>query len=171
MAKFDASSIDTIDFDFTKWRPAPVDGEPAEGTWSGTVPEPSQEQILAFFEASQDIMLERAEFEERSLETFKAEKRAQWAEKHPDAPVPSDDVLFEDETVGHIRARIAAEAKARTESRKNAARRVNQAIADLTSDTPGVVVLEALPFRVVDGFTGWLAGFFRPEALAADTPG
>jgi hypothetical protein len=184
MAKFDSSRIDKLEYDFTTpedFRPRdkrdddgnviPVDDLP--GNWKGVVPEPTEDMLLEFFGTFSDLQLEAGAAEETYVRQMDAEARDVWRAQHPAAdPITDDDLdvkLLQDRTIADVRTRMAGLIHVRQQARSARAARLNEAVAAFTQGYPGVDVLEALPFRVVDGFVGWLTGHFSPEALAAAT--
>lgn len=184
MAKFDSSRIDKLEYDFTSpddYRPlvddpsSPDFGKPdvtAPGNWVGVVPEPSQDLLLAFFGAYSDLQLEAAAAEEDFVKGLDAERREKWCTENPDSELSDTEVdakLAELSSISDVRARMHLLLTVRQEARAKRADRMNLAVAEFTQNTPGVEVLQHLPFRVVDGFVGWLSGHFSPEALAAAT--
>lgn len=116
-----AEAVDPLDFDFGEYGP------------SGTIPEPSREQIDAFWEGRRHI-LEEAGINFAELEGF-----------DPNDP--------------HSRqALVKAFAEIPADKRKQMAPASIDNVAALCSGEPSKEVITKLPGRVQDAFFGWLMG-------------
>lgn len=160
MPKFGADTIDTMEYDFTKWVPGDPDA-------AGEIPEPTELQVQAYFSEVGDIALEEAHFFAERLKAHNDGRRARYLEAHPlEDPQPTDDELPADppELIQAFNRDHEDEMRKFREAMRA---RTIAAIAELCSHKPSVTVLSALPFRQIDGFSGWLTGQFSPEARAA----
>lgn len=173
MPKFDGTRVDKLEFDFLSpddFRKAAGLPDDAPGVWAGTTPEPSQDQVAAFFAALADIQLEAAQAEDEVIRDWQRTRREEFRAANPTSTLTDselDTFLASDETVAVVRHRFQKVIQVRDAERRKSADRIHQAVAEFTSNRPGADVLAHLPARVVDGYVGWLAGQFSPEALAA----
>lgn len=181
---FDAAALDDLRFNFEKFRPVvPEPDHPdhdrlkrlADEEWSGTIPEPTDEQIERLFnDRLPTIRLDGqrtlAELNDRQTEG----RRAWWREQpHEDgASEPTRDELYElDVPTAFVQTEQADYIQVSAELRVRQKAATLDAFAEFTGGHPSRDVLEALPWRTFQHFTGWLTGQFRPEAFATAISG
>lgn len=181
MAKFTAAEVvDSLEFDFTVYRPKVPDPDHpdydrlkrlADEAWSGVTPEPSDAGIERFFNrnlpAVRDIGVDL--FDEHITATREA--RREWFRTNRpnlDADALDADALEALEVPVELRKQERAAYVDVSEKIRETARQATiAAIAEFTQGSPSALVLEALPWRAMQHYLGWLTGQFRPEALAA----
>lgn len=180
---FNASEVVTdLRFDFSKYRPDPAaeglsDEERdrrkllADEQWTGTIPEPSDDDIERLFNQS---LPEVRLITQRALAGVLERQRAgrlEWWQQQPreaGAVPPAGDDVFNLEVPAEMLAAEQEEYLASShEARLQGRERTFEALAEFCHGTPSRAVLEALPWRVFQHFTGWLSGQFRPETFAA----
>lgn len=158
MAKYDPSTVESMDFDFTKWSSAPEA--------KGEVPEPSQDQIVEFFEGQQRIAFQEAAFNEDLVERRKQAAEQRWVEQNLGKDFPGHDNL-PPLTAAEQLAMMDGDRAERDAFREQMRRAYVGVIAAACQGLPSSEVLDALPYRQLQGFAGWLTGQFSPEAWAA----
>lgn len=178
-----ASAVEALKFDFTVYRPVvPDDPEHpdyarlkllADEEWAGTIPEPTDDQVQQLFQVA---LPEAGQAGEAALTRFRdaiRSRRRDFAQANGQDPATLDDEALE-------ALELPQEAQdaerdlyrdAIRESRTKAREGTLEAVAAFTSGHPSRLVLEALPWRAFQMFTGWLTGQFSPEALTADING
>lgn len=139
MGKFNAgTAVEVLEYDFTDYVP----------DCKGSIPEPSTEQLDAYFNAIRDLA--------KNVQNLRA--KAERAEHAEDNELSNDEVDA-----------ILAEMDDLSISKYTGEMTV--AIADLCSGQPSKEQIEALPFRVKQAFLQWVTGEFRPEAGAPTSRG
>lgn len=137
----------------------------------GTVPEPSLDQIEAYYNAAQAIAVDTAKAYEELREGRLAGRRTAWQEAHPGEALPGDADL-PDEPMIRVAERLAMEQEASGEIQRQSLDRQVKALADLCSGTPSyeqLTTLASSAIRVFEAFQGYIEGFYSPEARAAAT--
>lgn len=121
---------------------------------SGTVPEPSSDQVDRYWHVMGQIM--KAEQDRLRAEAREAEK-----DRGDDEDVdvmPLNRYTIADTLAGMDPERLAEQKG-----------KVVAALADLCSGQPSAEQLGQLPHRVLQAFAGWLTGEISPEVSAAAT--
>lgn len=165
MAKYDAgSSVEALDYDLT----AAVKDTEAEGHAGavGTVPEPSQDQIAGFFDALGGLRLQEQAFSNELSDRRRDRMRDLWLAEHPGKTAeeyPKDATVTPAQLI-ELQDEDRAE---RDAFRRKMRGQYIDVLDEACQGSPPRPVLEAMPHRHLQGFAGWLAGSFSPEASAA----
>lgn len=162
MPKYDAGSdVEALEYDLT----AAVKGTEAEGLAgvTGTVPEPSQDGIAAFFDALGGLRLQEQDFTNQLSDNRRQRMRELWLEAHPGEEYPDDATV----TPRQLIDLQDEDRDAREAFRRKMRGEYIDVLAQACQGSPPRPVLEAMPHRHLQGFAGWLAGSFSPEASAA----
>lgn len=117
----------------------------AFGGRSGVIPEPSTGQVQKFFRVIKDVAREIRDLENRAKQI---DKRADESD------------VTDDEAIDSL-ANMADEASERYQDQ------LVHALADLCSSEPNADEIGALPFRVLNAFSAWVAEQVRPQQPAA----
>jgi hypothetical protein len=160
MARFDLDAIEPLDFDLSRFVPG----------LAGTIPEPSQDEIQAFFEAVSSAQLTLIGLQEKLDAESETRLKRSWARKHKDTPFDLQQARNE-EPAAAVAERMAANSEANKATRDQANLIAWRAVEAITHGVVTADHMAALPFRHREYFLGWLAGNFSPEALAAATNG
>lgn len=163
MAKFDATVVEPMEFDFTPF----VQGTDAatDPTVKGAVPEPSHTGILRFLEAQNTLHLEEQEFSNQLQKGRDLTIERLWRDAHPDEDFPG--VEKAELTPAQMIELYASDGDEREAFRLKMHERYVDVIAEACQGCPSRTVLAALPHRQLQGFSGWLTGQFSPETVAA----
>lgn len=134
----------------------------------GTVPEPSLDQIEAYYNAAQAIAVDTGKVWEEIRQDRLDRRRAAWQREHPGGDMPADDDL-PPETLIATSERLAEEQTRSGEIQRESLDRQVRALADLCSGTPSYEQLTELAkhIRVFEAFQGYIEGFYSPEARRA----
>lgn len=138
MVGFSASNVEAMAYDFThpEWWP---DGPPEGFVLTGTIPEPTVEQITAY----QDFWMGQVDGQREAV----AELRR--VQALPDDEKNAEQAEAALDSVRRIRAELAQDKLLPAQM---------EALADLCSQHPSAELLHALPFRVQKGFRDYVMG-------------
>lgn len=181
---FDAAALDDLRFNFEKFRPAVPDPDHpdherlkrlADEEWTGTIPEPNDVQIERLFNDRLPTIRLDGQRTLAELTDRQAAARLAWWKEQPHelgATDPTREELYEADVPTELVAGEQAEyVQVSMELRARQKEATLDAFAEFTAGSPSRAVLEALPWRTFQHFTGWLTGQFRPEAFATAISG